>query len=80
MIEYYEKERLHSKKRQQIKHEKLLKKQNAKRIAVIHDLRKMRHEKQAEIKEHELIDAQKKLKEAAPKEKKIKKIIVRKSN
>lgn len=46
--------------------------EKAKREAdgVIHDLRKMRHEKQAEIKEHELIDAQKKLSEAAPKEKK----------
>ena len=34
----------------------------------------MRIEKHAEVKEHELIDAQKKLNEAAPKEKKSKKL------
>ena len=41
-------------------------KRNLKRV--IHDLRKMRHEKHAEVKEHELIEAQKRLTEATPKE------------
>ena len=42
---------------------------------VIRDLRKMRIEKHAEVKEHELIDAKKRLEEAAPKIEKIEKSI-----
>ena len=55
--------------------------EKAKREAdgIIHDLRRMRIEKHAEVKEHELIDAQKKLNEAAPKERKSKKSIVKQS-
>ncbi|MED4224216.1 endonuclease MutS2 [Neobacillus cucumis] len=41
---------------------------------VIRDLRKMRTEKQAEIKEHELIDAKKRLEHAAPEIKKSEKL------
>src|SRR3954447_12422594 len=55
--------------------------EKAKREAdgIIHDLRRMRIEKHAEVKEHELIDAQKKLNEAAPKERKSKKSILKQS-
>ncbi|PLS02596.1 endonuclease MutS2 [Neobacillus cucumis] len=42
---------------------------------VIRDLRKMRTEKHAEIKEHELIDAKKRLEQAAPEIKKSSKLI-----
>ena len=35
--------------------------------AIIADLRKLRLEKHADVKEHELIDAKKRLEEAAPK-------------
>lgn len=38
--------------------------------AIIADLRKLRLEKHADVKEHELIDAKKRLEEAAPKVKK----------
>lgn len=67
MMEYYDKkDSLHEKAVSEA-HDII---DQAKREAdkVIHDLRKMRQEKQAEVKEHELIDAQKKLSEAAPKE------------
>lgn len=50
--------------------------ENAKREAekIIHDLRKLRIEKQADVKEHELIDAKKRLEEAAPAPKKSPKV------
>lgn len=41
---------------------------------IIHDLRKMRKEQHAQVKEHELIDAKKRLEEALPKFEKSKKI------
>ncbi len=50
--------------------------ENAKKEAekIIHDLRKLRIEKQADVKEHELIEAKKRLEEAAPAPKKSKKV------
>lgn len=51
--------------------------ENAKKEAetIIHDLRKLRIEKQADVKEHELIDAKKRLEEAAPAPKKSTKVV-----
>ena len=51
--------------------------ENAKKEAekIIHDLRKLRIEKQADVKEHELIDAKKRLEEAAPAPKKSPKVV-----
>ncbi|MGX6442980.1 endonuclease MutS2 [Neobacillus sp. K501] len=46
---------------------------------IIRDLRKMRLEKNAEIKEHELIDAKRRLQEAAPEIKKSSKQIIKKT-
>ena len=59
-------------KKQQMKLNDIVEKAKREAEGVIHDLRKMQHEKHAEVKEHELIDAQKRLTEAAPKEIKIK--------
>ncbi|USK59027.1 endonuclease MutS2 [Peribacillus asahii] len=52
--------------------------ENAKKEAekIIRDLRKLRLEKQADVKEHELIDAKKRLEEAAPELKKSPKMAV----
>ena len=49
--------------------------ENAKKEAekIIHDLRKLRIEKKADVKEHELIEAKKRLEEAAPAPKKSRK-------
>lgn len=51
--------------------------ENAKKEAekIIHDLRKLRIEKHADVKEHELIEAKKRLEEAAPAPKKSKKVV-----
>lgn len=51
--------------------------ENAKKEAekIIHDLRKLRIEKHADVKEHELIEAKKRLEEAAPAPKKSTKVI-----
>ncbi|WP_394233165.1 endonuclease MutS2 [Niallia oryzisoli] len=69
MIEYYEtKDSLYDKATDEARD--IIEKAKREAEGVIHDLRKMRHEKHAEIKEHELIDAQRKLSEAAPKERK----------
>ena len=51
--------------------------ENAKKEAekIIHDLRKLRIEKKADVKEHELIEAKKRLEEAAPAPKKSSKVV-----
>ena len=51
--------------------------ENAKKEAekIIHDLRKLRIEKHADVKEHELIEAKKRLEEAAPAPKKSTKVV-----
>ena len=72
MIEYYDtKDALQEKAADEARD--IVEKAKREADGIIHDLRKMRIEKHAEVKEHELIDAQKKLNEAAPKEKKSKK-------
>ncbi|WP_066292628.1 endonuclease MutS2 [Bacillus sp. FJAT-29937] len=72
MIEFYEqKDALHEKAAE--KAEAIIDQAKAEAEKVIRDLRKMRIEKAAEIKEHELIEAKKRLEEAAPKIKKSKK-------
>ncbi len=69
MIEYYEKkDTLYDKATDEAR--EIIDRAKREAEGIIHDLRKMRHDKQAEIKEHELIDAQRKLNEAAPKERK----------
>ncbi|WP_071395973.1 endonuclease MutS2 [Bacillus tuaregi] len=69
MVEYYEKkDSLYDKATDEAR--EIIERAKREAEGIIHDLRKMRHEKQAEIKEHELIDAQRKLNEAAPKERK----------
>lgn len=79
MVEYYEKkDSLYNKATDEAR--EIIEKAQREANAIIHDLRKMRAEKQTEIKEHELIEAQKKLAEAAPKEKKQKSTALRKSN
>ena len=71
MIEYYEKkDSLYDKAAEEARD--IVEKAKRETDGIIHDLRKMRHDKLTEIKEHELIDAQKKLSEAAPKENKSK--------
>lgn len=68
MIEYYEKkDSLHEKAEAEAR--EIIEKAKREADKIIHELRKMRAEKLTEIKEHELIEAQKKLSEAAPKEK-----------
>ena len=78
MVEYYEKkDSLYDKASDQAR--EIIEKAKHEADTVIHDLRRMRAEKQTEIKEHELIEAQKKLAEAAPKEKRKKSSLVRKT-
>jgi len=79
MIEYYEKKDLLQEKAED-KARNIVEKAKREAEGIIHDLRKMRHEKQAEVKEHELIDAQKRLNEVAPKEKKSKNPELRQMN
>ncbi len=77
MIQYYEtKDSLYEKATQEAN--AIIEKAKKESEYVIHDLRKMQQEKQAEIKEHELIEAQKRLTEAAPKELKKKQQSVKK--
>ena len=78
MIEYYDtKDALQEKAADEARD--IVEKAKREADGIIHDLRRMRIEKHAEVKEHELIDAQKKLNEAAPKEKKSKKSILKQS-
>ena len=66
MIEYYDqKDSLYEKAANEAN--KIIEKAKKESEAVIHDLRKMQQEKHAEIKEHELIEAQTRLTEATPK-------------
>ncbi|NMH69950.1 endonuclease MutS2 [Bacillus sp. RO3] len=65
MMEYYEKKDTLYEKAQQ-KASEVVEKAKAEAEQVIKDLRKMQHEKSAQIKEHELIQARKQLEEAAP--------------
>ncbi|KAB2338774.1 endonuclease MutS2 [Cytobacillus depressus] len=72
MVEFYEqKDAMHEKAAE--KAEAIIDQAKAEAEKVIRDLRKMRIEKSAEIKEHELIEAKKRLEEATPKIKKTKK-------
>ena len=65
MAEYYtKKETLYEKSA--IKANEIVEKAKQEAEQIIHDLRKMQIEKQAEVKEHELIEAKKRLSEAAP--------------
>lgn len=74
MIEFYDqKDTLHEKAAE--KAAVIIEQAKAEAEKIISDLRKMRIEKAAEIKEHELIDAKKRLEEAAPKINKTKKPI-----
>ncbi|MED3571367.1 endonuclease MutS2 [Cytobacillus praedii] len=72
MIEFYDqKDTLHEKAAE--KAAAIIEQAKTEAEKIIGDLRKMRIEKAAEIKEHELIDAKKRLEEAAPKINKTKK-------
>ncbi|MFE8696949.1 endonuclease MutS2 [Cytobacillus sp. FJAT-53684] len=72
MIEFYEqKDDLHEKAAE--KAAAIVDQAKEEAEAIIRDLRKMRIEKSAEIKEHELIEAKKRLEDAAPKVTKTKK-------
>ncbi|MBT2688159.1 endonuclease MutS2 [Bacillus sp. ISL-47] len=65
MIEFYEqKDSMHEKAAE--KAADIIEKAKAEAEQIIRDLRKMRMEKHAEVKEHELIEAKKRLAEAAP--------------
>ncbi|WP_318508103.1 endonuclease MutS2 [Bacillus sp. T3] len=65
MIEFYEhKDRMFEKASEEAS--ELIENAKAEAEKIIRDLRKMRIEKQAEVKEHELIEARRKLEEAAP--------------
>ncbi|GAA0333513.1 endonuclease MutS2 [Bacillus carboniphilus] len=69
MSEYYEKkDELINKAKE--KANKLVEEAKREAETIIHELRKLRLEKNAEVKEHELIDARKRLDEAAPEIKK----------
>ncbi|MBP2240658.1 DNA mismatch repair protein MutS2 [Cytobacillus eiseniae] len=74
MVEFYEqKDALNEKAAE--KASAIIDQAKAEAEKIISDLRKMRIEKAAEVKEHELIEARKRLDEAAPKVKKSKKIV-----
>jgi DNA mismatch repair protein MutS2 len=76
MVEYYEnKDTLQEKASREAK--EIVEQAKREAEAVIRDLRKLRIEKSAEVKEHELIEARKRLEEAAPKEKKSNKSITK---
>lgn len=66
MMEYYEKKDTLYEKAQQ-KATEVVEKAKVEAEQVIKDLRKMQHEKSAQIKEHELIQAKKQLEDATPK-------------
>ncbi|HLO10924.1 MAG TPA: endonuclease MutS2 [Pseudoneobacillus sp.] len=74
MIAFYEQKDSMIEKAQQ-KAADLVEKAKAEAEHIIRDLRKMRLEKNAEVKEHELIEARKRLEEATPKVKKSSKVI-----
>ncbi|MBY0124022.1 endonuclease MutS2 [Bacillus sp. S/N-304-OC-R1] len=77
MIEFYEhKDSLHEKAAKEA--EAIISQAKEEAEKIIRDLRKMRIEKAAEIKEHELIEARKRLEDAAPKVKKTKKPVATK--
>lgn len=77
MVEYYEKkDSLYDKATEEAR--EIIEKAKREAETIIHDLRKMRAEKQTEIKEHELIEAQRQLAEATPKESKQKTPTIRK--
>lgn len=76
MAEFYEhKDELYGKAAQ--KAEKIVEQAKAEAEKIIVDLRKMRVEKHAEVKEHELIDAKKRLDAAVPTIKKSKKVLAK---
>ncbi|MCK6205043.1 endonuclease MutS2 [Bacillus infantis] len=72
MMEYYE-QKDEMQEKAAAKAADIVEKAKAEAEEIIRDLRKMRIEKHAEVKEHELIDARKKLEDAAPKVSKSKK-------
>ena len=77
MIDYYEQKDLLVEKASE-KAATIIEKAKDEADEIIRNLRKMQIEKTAEIKEHEIIEAKRRLEEAAPKVKKTKKAIVRK--
>ncbi|MEN8701238.1 endonuclease MutS2 [Bacillus infantis] len=72
MMEYYE-QKDEMQEKAAAKAADIVEKAKAEAEEIIRDLRKMRIEKHAEVKEHELIDARRKLEDAAPKVSKSKK-------
>ncbi|MGG1677637.1 endonuclease MutS2 [Neobacillus sp. NRS-1170] len=78
MMEFYEKKDSMLEKAAE-KAEEIVEEAKSEADKVIRDLRKMRTEKHAEIKEHELIDAKRRLEEAAPEIKKSEKLINKKT-
>lgn len=78
MLEFYEKKDEMLEKASE-KAETIVDEAKKEAESVIHDLRKMRTEKHAEIKEHELIDAKRRLEEAAPEIKKTDKLSAKKT-
>lgn len=78
MMEFYEKKDAMLEKAAE-KAEEIVEEAKAEAEKVIRDLRKMRTEKHAEIKEHELIEAKRRLEEAAPEIKKSEKHAVKKT-
>jgi DNA mismatch repair protein MutS2 len=72
MMEYYE-QKDEMQEKAAAKAADIVEKAKSEAEEIIRDLRKMRIEKHAEVKEHELIDARKKLEDAAPKVSKSKK-------
>lgn len=79
MAEYYtRKETLEEKAKE--KAQEIIEKAKVESEEVIRSLRKMQIEKQAEVKEHELIEAKKRLEEAVPKTKQSKKAAVQKNS
>ncbi|MDZ5470745.1 endonuclease MutS2 (plasmid) [Bacillus sp. 31A1R] len=73
-VEYYDKKDLLQEKAEQ-KASEIIEKAKAEAEEIIRELRKLRIEKNAEVKEHELIDAKKRLEEAVPKTTKSKKTV-----
>lgn len=73
MVAYYEKEDELAEKAQ-LKAKVIIDKAQEEAEEIIHDLRKLRFEKHAEVKEHELIEAKRRLSEAVPEVKKKSKI------
>lgn len=74
MAEYYNKKDVLVEKAKE-KAQLIVEKAKTEADEIIHQLRKMQIEKQAEVKEHELIEAKKRLEEALPKTKQAKKAV-----